>query len=218
MGRVIRGEIHHIRHLDHEEHRGPVAQRYRMHQLMEVLHAPLRGCVGKAGVAVLLQRNALHLHQMQPLGRLQAEVQPGLAEAVFAVDGGGIEPQRPFGKHLVGGLSVHIDELSIFLHGDQVIGRLAIGVRPLLQIHRRAGHQQLTAPARVLHMAHRLHAVQRHMGNKPVGTAQKNALLHLSVTHQPHLLTYFIVYHGILYLESPSPLQLSEASIYPKII
>ena len=183
-------------------------QLHRVHQLVEMLHAPLRRRVRKAGMAAVLQRDALHLHQMQPLRRLQTEIQPGLSEAVLAVDGGsgGVELQRPLREHLVGRLRVHVDKLSVFLHGDQVIGGLAVGVRPFLQIHRRAGHQQLPAAARVFHVAHRLRVVHQHMGDKPVGPRQKYPLFHLFVSHMLSpvvvFFTYFIVYHGILFLKS----------------
>ena len=159
---------------------------YRPHQLVQVPDAPLRGRVGKAGVAAVLQRHALDLHQMQSLPPRQAEVQPGLAEHELRLYRlrRRVEGPRPLREGAVGRLRVHIDEPAALLHRDQVIRRFSVGVGRPLQIYHGLRRQQLPAAPRVLHMAHhRLAALQRRVGDKAVGPRQKPRPHHLSVLH-----------------------------------
>lgn len=192
---VVGGKVQHVRHLDHEEGRGPVALLHGPHQLMQMPDTTLRGGVREQAVALPLQRHALHLHQVQPLRPFQTEVQPGVPVTVLRVDGDlRLLLANPLGKNAVGGLSVHVDEPVALLHGDEVPRRPAGRIGPTLQIDRGPPHQQLPAAACVLHMAHHRLALQLYMGDEPVGPLQKVRLPHLSVL-QVHRLLCPIIAH-----------------------
>ena len=185
MGVVIGGEVRNVRHLNEEKRRGAVSLLHGGDQLPEVLHAPLRRGVGEPGVTARLQRDALDLHQMQPVGTLQTEVQPGRAEAVFRADGEcpGVEGAGELPKDAVGCLGVHVDEAAALLHGDEVVGGLAPRRGAGGQVHPRAGDQQLAAAASIFHVADRLRAVQLHQRDEAVGAREKAAAHHVPVFH-----------------------------------
>ena len=186
MGVVVGCEVGHSRHLQHEEHRGPVALRHRPHQLMQMLYAPFRGGIRKTGVAVFLQRHALYLHQVQSRRCGQTEVQPGRAvdKLRLHIHRRGIERPGELAEHPVGRLGIHVDQQAVLVHGDEIEGRPARRVLAPLQIYRRAGPQQLPAAPGVLHVAHRLRAVYLHQGDETVGPRQEAALHHFSVPHR----------------------------------
>ena len=156
-----------------------------VYQLVQVLHAPFRRRIGEQGVTAGLQRDALDLHQMQPVRAGQAEVQPGRAEAVLRPHllRQRIEPPGELSKDPVGRLCVHVDDFPALVHGDQVVGCLSPRRHAGRQPHRRAGHQQLPAPPRVLHMADRLRPADVHHRDEPVGARQKAPLHHVFVLH-----------------------------------
>ena len=81
---------------------------------MQMLDAPLCGRVRKAGMAAILQGDALYFHKSAPLTRFPVEVKPGTAPRGFGPQEG--EPRlkpaalRPLPEYLVRGLGVHIHQ------------------------------------------------------------------------------------------------------------
>ena len=114
------------------------------HQLMQMLYAPFRGCVRKPRMAILLQRHALHLHQMKPSLRLDAKVQPGPAVSILRTDGGDVRQEtsgrRPLRKCLIGSLRVHIDKNATLFHRNQIVCGFSVGIGSLFQIDRTPRH------------------------------------------------------------------------------
>ena len=94
----------------------------------------------------------------------------------------------PLLEQAVGGLGIHVDEPAPLLHRHQVKGGLSGGVGGLLHVDGAAGHQQLFAPAGVLHMDGQLLPIQQHLGNEPVRPAQKDSLMDILIAH-PRLLS-----------------------------
>ncbi|MPM28087.1 hypothetical protein SDC9_74604 [bioreactor metagenome] len=155
---------------------------------MNMLDAPLRGCVRKPGVAIFLQRHALNLHQMGPVVRLQTKVDAGRAVGILRLQRLHIRQKtalcRPLAKHPVGGLRIHIHQQTSLFHRDQIIGGFSRGILRPLQIDPCAGEKQLPAPARIFHMAH--HPAFRcvHQRDKAVWPLRKAAGKHRSISHR----------------------------------
>ena len=182
---IVGRKINDLRHLDDEEGRSPAALLHSAYQFMHVLHAPLRRRIREAGVAALLQRDPLDLHQVQPVGPRQAEIKPRLAKAKLRPDALGLRVEGPckLRKRPVRCLGVHIDQSAALIHRDKIVGCPTPRRDTRHQIHLSPRYQQFTTASGVLHMADRLGAVQFHQRNEAIGAREKAALHHIFVPH-----------------------------------
>ena len=162
-------------------------------QLLDVLDAPLGGGVGKPGVSAALQCNPLDLHKAPAGSGLKIKIKAGIAPALLRLQ---IRQSRqkaarlgPLLKDPIGGLGIHVDQqrfrLTRFFHANQVKVGFPARAAGRLQIDHRSRRQQLPAAPGILHMAHHLPAVQRHMGDKTVRAAEKAALPDGLILHGP---------------------------------
>ena len=88
MGAAVGGEIADALHLDDEQHTGPEALLLAADQLPQVFDPPLGGGVREEGHPILLQGDALHLHEPPFPRGLHVEVEPGAAPGAFPQVGG----------------------------------------------------------------------------------------------------------------------------------
>ena len=94
----------------------------------------------------------------------------------------------PLGKDPVWCLGIHIDEPCPLFHRHQVIGRLALGIVAVVQIHCGPGNQQLPAAAGIFHMADFLPAVDLHQCDEAVGPGSEGPLDNVVILHRSFLL------------------------------
>ena len=185
VGLVVGGHAFHVFHLHHEEQRRPQAGLRRPLQLPDVLHSPLRGRVGEAGRAAVLQGDALDLDQEETPGALHAEVQAGVPICVLPAEDRPLRQagRQPFGKYPVGRLGVHVYQQLPLPHGNEVIRRLPAGVFVFLQIDGRPGDQQLPAAARIFYVDGLDGSLRLHLGDEAVGPGEKAARDHGLILH-----------------------------------
>ena len=160
---------------------------HRVHRTVEVFTPRSVSASSRYG---RLQRDALHLTRCSPRG--VSNRNPAV-QAVLAVDGGSggnrVAPPRTCDP---GRLRVHVDKLPFFLRRSGHRRSCGWG-SSFLQIHRRAGHQQLSG-GRVTHGTPSPCRPPA-WANKPVGPRQKYSLFHLFVSHMlPPVITIFFTY------------------------
>ena len=188
MGGIIRCEVPHRFHLDDERRIAFISLVNRPLQATEVLEAPFRRCVWKTAYAVMLERNALDLHEDLPLSVLYVEIESRVAVRVFWMDLRVITEKAGFGDELlegpIRGLRVYVYEHIPFVSSDQIIPGLSFGILRVKEHDGDTWPQDLLASARVLDVYGLFLTVHLHLCDESVGTADESSRDHTFVSHK----------------------------------
>ena len=169
-------------HLNHKGHSALISLPLCLCQFVQVLHTPLGRCIREIADTVHFQCAAFDFQQVLLFALFHVKVDAGLPIGEFRLDIVVALFCKPLSYHLIGCLTVHIDPAeALLVYRHKVVFCFAFRVVRHFQPHRSTGQQQFPAPPGVLDMDGFHRSIHFHIGNKAVGTVNKNAVCDFSV-------------------------------------